>query len=110
MDNNFEAQGLKNEENAEKSVVEQVSPVEQANANAEKTKPKFSGMAITGFVLSLVGILVLAIPCGIIGLVFSSVAMKDTLALVRRGRGMAIAGLVISIVDIVLGIVNIVLL
>lgn len=65
---------------------------------------KYSGKSIAGFVLSLVGILVAAIPCGIIGLVFSALGMRDVDALAYRGKGLAISGLVISIIDIVVGI------
>lgn len=66
---------------------------------------KFSAMAIVGFVLSLVGILVAAIPCGIIGLVFSSLGMRDAQVRRYRGNGLAIAGLVVSIIDIIFGII-----
>lgn len=65
---------------------------------------KYSGKAIAGFIVSLVGILVLAIPCGIIGLVFSALGMKET-ETERKGKGLSIAGLVVSIIDVVLGIV-----
>ena len=76
--------------------------------NEQTTAKKYSGKSITGFVLSLVGILIAAIPCGIIGLVFSALGMKDTETPQYKGKGLAISGLVISIIDIVLGIIAIV--
>lgn len=58
-----------------------------------------SGMAIAGFVLSFF--------CGLLGLIFSAVAMsqikKSNGAL--KGNGLAIAGLVISIVAILINLV-----
>ena len=79
--------------------------VGESSAPAE-TKKKMSGFAITGFVVSLVGLVIFGLVCGIIGAVFSLVALKliskdETL----KGNGLAIAGLVISIVDIVVMIV-----
>ena len=76
--------------------------------NEQTTAKKYSGKSITGFVLSLVGILIAAIPCGIIGLVFSALGMKDIETHEYKGKGLAISGLVISIIDIVLGIIAIV--
>ena len=71
---------------------------------------KFSGMAIAGFVISLVGLLVLALPCGILGIVFSAIGLNKTLTPVYRGKGLAISGLIIAIIDTVFGLVNIMLL
>lgn len=66
--------------------------------------PRFSINAIVGFVVSLVGIIAFAVPSGIIGLVFSSIGLKKTLSNQYKGLGMAIAGLVVSILDIVFGV------
>jgi len=63
-----------------------------------------AGMAVASLVLSLVGVL----PCfwlvqipGLLGIIFGFVGLKQTKDNVRRGRGMAIAGLVIGIVIVV---------
>ena len=62
--------------------------------------PKTNGMAITGFVLSLLGC---TWP---LGLVFSIIGMNQTgKDPSQGGRGLAIAGLVISIVFAVITIV-----
>jgi hypothetical protein len=70
----------------------------------------FSGMAIAGFVLALVGF----IPCfwfwfqipGLLGAIFSIVALGATKATnpagAKRGRGLAVAGLVIGIVTLLI--------
>ncbi|MEQ1702630.1 MAG: DUF4190 domain-containing protein [Ilumatobacteraceae bacterium] len=64
-----------------------------------------SGMAIAGMVLSLVGI----IPCfwglqipGLLGMIFGFVGLKQTKDNARRGRGMAIAGVVIGVILVLL--------
>ena len=63
--------------------------------------PSNSGMAIAAMVLSLVGI----IPCfwlfqvpGLLGVIFGFVGLGQTKDNARRGRGMAIAGLVVGFV------------
>jgi hypothetical protein len=64
-----------------------------------------SGMAIAGFVLSLVGLFPgfwfwwLQIP-GYLGTIFSIIGLKATKVARKRGRGFAIAGLVIGLVGV----------
>ena len=56
---------------------------------------KTNGMAVTGFVLSFF--------CGILGIIFSAIGMAQTSKDPNQGgRGLAIAGLVISIVSMVI--------
>ena len=65
---------------------------------------KTSGMAITGFVLGLVAL----VPCfwfwiqvpGVLGIVFSVIGLKATAGGRLKGRGLAIAGLVVSILAV----------
>lgn len=63
---------------------------------------KRNGMALAGFILGLVGLLTacywkLAVPCGILGLIFSILALVHIADNQERGKGFAIAGLVLSI-------------
>lgn len=63
-----------------------------------------SGMAIAGFVLSLVAL----VPCfwvwfqlpGVLAIVFSALGMRATRHGARPGRGLAIAGLVVGIIAV----------
>ncbi len=57
-----------------------------------------SAMAVTGFVSSLIFCCPVLSP--LLGLIFSLVGLSQTKGGVRRGRGLAIAGLIISIVVI----------
>ena len=91
---------------------------EQNAATPVDTPPapaKRSGKSIAGFVLSLCGIfmlmvdeIVLLIPCGVLGLIFSILGKKEISSKNLGGKGLATAGLVISI--IVLGIIALVFL
>ncbi len=72
--------------------------------------PKVSGLAIAGFVVSLVSIFLMAVPFGIVGIVgiiLSAVALNQ----INRdpqnigGKGFAIAGLIISIVFAAISII-----
>ena len=66
-----------------------------------------SGMAISSLVLSLVGLApcfwVFQVP-GLLGVIFGIIGMKQTKDGTRKGRGMAIAGLVIGIILLVIAI------
>ena len=66
---------------------------------------KMSGACIAGFVVSLCGMLIAAIPCGIIGLLISVKGMDDVKKRKCKGDGLAIAGAIVSIVDIILGLI-----
>lgn len=67
---------------------------------APKKAEKFAGLAVAGFVLSLIGLLILPIIMGPLGLIFSSIGLKQTLGGNKRGKGLAIAGLVMAIIDL----------
>ena len=78
--------------------------------SAPAAPAKKSGKAITGFVMSLVGIffgtsigydfvgLLITIACGVIGLIFSILGKKEIVQRSLGGKGLATAGLIISII------------
>jgi hypothetical protein len=71
------------------------------------------GQAITGMVLGIVGLCTALFyiggVIGIIGLVFSILAIRKTARREGAGRGMAIAGLVTSVIAIILNAIEIIL-
>ena len=81
-----------------------------APVNTPVAPTKTSGKAITGFVMSLVGIffttsigydfigLAATIACGVIGLIFSIMGKKEIKSKGLKGKGLATAGLIISII------------
>ncbi|MBM4020243.1 MAG: DUF4190 domain-containing protein [Planctomycetes bacterium] len=74
-------------------------------AGAVAATARTSGMAIASLVLGLVGIFACGF-LGILAIIFGAVGMRDT----RRdpnvkGRGLAVAGLILGIIDIVLWLV-----
>lgn len=70
----------------------------------ENISQTMSGLSIAGFVVSLVGLLIAAIPCGIAGSILSFLGLNDVQKRERKGYGFAITGVIVSIVDIVLGL------
>lgn len=76
-----------------KRVNKTAEPIIQNVPNADKP-----GFSIASFVLSIVGLIVAAIPCGLLAIIFGAVGMKKGM------KGLAIAGLIIGIVDVVLGL------
>ena len=73
------------------------------------TQKKLSMKALVGFIVAMAGILLAAIPCGIVGLIFSCLGKKETEKSNLGGRGFAIAGIVVSILDIVFGVIAIIM-
>lgn len=55
------------------------------------------GLSIASFVLSLVGLLIFGLICGILAIVFGAIALGKG----NAGRGLAIAGIVIGVIDVV---------
>ena len=71
---------------------------------------KTTGTAIAALVCSLVGLLILPLPMGILGISFGATALNHIKTFPNdKGKGMAIAGIVIGIIDIVWVVLTIVL-
>ena len=86
------------------NAVASVAPVvTQYAAPTSSAAPANSGLAIAGFVVSLVGLLVLPLILGIVGVTLSAVGLK------AGKRRLANFGLAIGIFDIVYGIVTLVM-
>ena len=96
-------------EQEEHSTEEKIIQTNEQTVNTDNhtatTKRKFSGKAITGFVLSLCGIAFLELICSVIGLIFSCIALGDIKRKNYKGKGLAIAGLVVGIVATVLSFI-----
>lgn len=80
------------------------------NNKDEKIEPNtYSCNVITGFALSLVGLFVAGLVCGISGLILSVIGLKETKENNAKGYGLAIAGLVISIINILYAVTMLIL-
>ena len=64
---------------------------------------QIDGLAIAGFVTGLVSIFIFGLILGILGIVFSGIALRriQKNPETRKGKGLAIAGLVLGIVGII---------
>jgi hypothetical protein len=73
---------------------------------APKEVGKKRGLAIAGFIVSLVGLFVFPLGLGIVAVTFSSIGLARVIKSpdTHRGKGLAIAGLSIGLVDIIYGI------
>ncbi|MEF2976142.1 DUF4190 domain-containing protein [Subtercola sp. YIM 133946] len=71
-------------------------------------RPPFSGMAIAGFAISCVSLFIFGF-LGIVGLLLSVAALRRIRTGVARGRGLAIAGLVIGAVAAIFYLVGLLL-
>ena len=68
---------------------------------------KTSAMALVSFIFSIVGLIIAALPCGIVALITGIIGVAKFNPAKDSGKGLAIAGIIIGIVDIIAGIANI---
>jgi hypothetical protein len=77
--------------------------IENALGIGAQADAKMDGLAVAGFVCSIVGLFVAGILLGSLGVIFSLVAMKRIKKAegTRRGGGLAIAGFIIGLIAII---------
>lgn len=81
----------------------QYGPAPMNNVNQG---PKTNGLAIGGFICSLVGMLCCFIPMiGIVGLVLSIVGLNKIKTTGEKGKGLAIAGIVLGAIAVALYVI-----
>ena len=67
---------------------------------------KQNSMALTSFILSLVGLIVAGLPCGIVAVILGIVGLVKFDATKEKGKGFAIAGLIVGVIDVVAVIIS----
>ncbi|MGN0787498.1 MAG: DUF4190 domain-containing protein [Candidatus Onthoplasma sp.] len=72
----------------------------------ENQQSKSSKMSVAGFVLGLVGMLILNFVCSLLGVIFSSIGLNAVKKGIGCKKGLAIAGLVTGIIGLVFSILN----
>lgn len=80
-----------------KKAAEKSKSVSEAGTKESGT----DGLAIAGFVCSLVGLFVAGVLLGILGIIFSAIALSRISKTGKKGKGLAIAGLIIGILAVV---------
>ena len=74
----------------------------KSNDDGEK---KTSGLALTGFILALAGLFLAAVILGPLAIVFSAIGLAMILGSGKyKGLGFAITGLVLGVIDTVIGL------
>ncbi len=86
------------ENEVEKKEVEVVEPIKNEEVASEPEKES-KGLSIASLVLGLIGLLVAAIPCGTLAIIFGLMGKK------KGGAGMATAGFILGIADVAFGII-----
>ena len=70
---------------------------------------KQNAMALTSFIVALVGLLIAGLPCGIVAIILGIVGLVKFDATKEKGKGFAIAGLVIGVIDVIAVVLNIII-
>ena len=71
----------------------------ETTINTEKTTNK---LAVTSLVLSLVGLLIAGLPCGLAALITGIIGLVKFNPETEKGKGMAIAGIIVGVVDMIM--------
>ncbi len=69
------------------------------------TSGKTNGLAISGFIIGLLSLFIAGIPLGIVAIIFSAISLGQIKKKGEKGRGFAIAGLILGIIGLVGAIV-----
>lgn len=82
-------------------------PVPMDYASPPRSLPK--GMAVAAMVLGIIGLVsfflvIISLPCSILGVVFGEVALRRVSAGCAAGKGMAVAGMVTGFVGLFLSL------
>jgi hypothetical protein len=84
-----------------------IMPVYVPRPPQDNMPPKMEGLGLTGFIASLVGLFIAGIPLGLLGIIFGGISLSRIKRNPARyrGRGIAIASIIIGFVAIVGAIV-----
>lgn len=75
--------------------------MDENNTNIQSQK-KNNGLGLSSFVLSLVGLIIAGIPCGILSIIFGGISIAKFNPETQKNKWMGIVGLIIGIIDVVL--------
>lgn len=73
----------------------------EENNQETKTAKKNNGIALASFILSLIGLIVAGIPCGIAAVITGITALSKFDSETQKNKWMAIFGIVLGILDAV---------
>lgn len=91
---------VENQEIKKEDAVQNVAVTQAANQNT--SKPKTNGLAIAGFVISIVSPICCCGTLSVLSLIFSIIGLSQINKNSEDGKGLAIAGIVISGVSILI--------
>ena len=75
--------------------------MEEENNNQTQIAKKNNGLALASFILSLVGLIVAGIPCGIAAVVTGILGITKFDSNTQKNKWMAIVGLVLGAIDVI---------
>lgn len=81
-------------------------PVQQATQPVAANTTKYNSTVITGFVISIISIFIISIILGPVGAILSAIGLKQVSETNEKGKGLAIAGIIIGIAVIVIMVIG----
>ena len=80
--------------------------VQQANQPVAANTAKYNSTVITGFVISIISIFIISIILGPVGAILSAIGLKQVSETNEKGKGLAIAGIIIGIAVIIIMVIG----
>jgi len=81
-------------------------PVQQTEQPSAANNTKYNGVVISGFVIAIISIFKFSIVLGPIAAILSAIGLKQVNEKNEKGKGLAIAGIIIGIAVIIIMIIG----
>ena len=81
-------------------------PVQQTEQPTAANNTKYNGVVISGFVIAIISIFIFSIVLGPIAAILSAIGLKQVNETNEKGKGLAIAGIIIGIAVIIIMIIG----
>lgn len=81
-------------------------PAQNVQQSAPANTAKYNSTVITGFVISIISIFIISIILGPVGAILSAIGLKQVSETNEKGKGLAIAGIIIGIAVIIIMVIG----
>ncbi len=101
-----ESSNTNTENKVEQPVQQTEQPVQQTEQPTAANTAKYNGVVISGFVIAIISIFIFSIVLGPIAAVLSAIGLKQVNETNEKGKGLAIAGIIIGIAVIIIMVIG----
>ena len=95
----------------ENKPVQKIEKEEMKNETETETirSKKNNNNALLSFIFSLIGIIVAALPCGLVAIITGCIGISKFNSEEEKGKWMAITGIIIGAIDVIVVLINMII-